>query len=228
MLPPISDAHFQVPVWFDVPAAFMFGLTGALRAMDRDYDIVGVVVLAILTGAGGGLARDLVLSTGPPVLFKNQLIVSALMLAVLVAYFVGHRIRDYKDSFPLLDAAALAIYSVAGTLKGMEVGLPPISCVLVGGVTAMGGALLRDVITGTFPPSLLVPGEYYGLLGVLTSGIFVSLVTLLGWASMPAALVAIAIGFTLRLVASRRKWRTRGLRHRLHGTNPGEEGSPPS
>ena len=49
---------FQLPVWFDLGATFAFALTGALAAIKRGYDVVGLLSLAIVTSLGGGLIRD--------------------------------------------------------------------------------------------------------------------------------------------------------------------------
>ena len=49
---------FDLPILFDLGATFAFALTGALAAIKRNYDIVGVLALALVTGIGGGLIRD--------------------------------------------------------------------------------------------------------------------------------------------------------------------------
>lgn len=41
---------FVLPVRFDLDATFAFALTGALAAIKRHYDIVGVLALALVTG----------------------------------------------------------------------------------------------------------------------------------------------------------------------------------
>jgi len=49
---------FDLPLLFDLGATFAFALTGALAAIKRNYDIVGVLALALVSGIGGGLIRD--------------------------------------------------------------------------------------------------------------------------------------------------------------------------
>ena len=55
---PLPHAQFQLPELFDLGATFAFALTGALAAIKRGYDIVGVFFLALVSGLGGGLIRD--------------------------------------------------------------------------------------------------------------------------------------------------------------------------
>ncbi|HTL66773.1 MAG TPA: TRIC cation channel family protein, partial [Lacunisphaera sp.] len=41
---------FDLPIVFDLGATFAFALTGALAAIKRHYDIVGVLALALVSG----------------------------------------------------------------------------------------------------------------------------------------------------------------------------------
>ena len=45
---------------------FVFAVSGALLAVRKNYDIVGMVVLAEITAIGGGVIRDLVIGAVPP------------------------------------------------------------------------------------------------------------------------------------------------------------------
>ena len=40
---------------------FVFGISGALLAIRRDFDVIGIAILAVITALGGGIVRDLVL-----------------------------------------------------------------------------------------------------------------------------------------------------------------------
>ncbi len=56
--PSMQPGLFALPLWFDLGATFAFALTGALAAIRRGYDIVGVFFLALVSSIGGGLIRD--------------------------------------------------------------------------------------------------------------------------------------------------------------------------
>ena len=49
----------------DLIGVFAFGVSGALKAIRRDYDVVGIAILAVVTALGGGTIRDLVLGDTP-------------------------------------------------------------------------------------------------------------------------------------------------------------------
>ena len=59
----------------------MFALSGALLGIRVRFDIVGVIVLAVITGIGGGIIRDVLIGDIPPASFKDW------------RYFVGARGR---------------------------------------------------------------------------------------------------------------------------------------
>ncbi len=50
----------------DLCGVFVFALSGALAAVFRKLDVVGVVVLGSVAAVGGGLTRDLLLGDVPP------------------------------------------------------------------------------------------------------------------------------------------------------------------
>ena len=58
MRPEFLQAPFQLHIGFDLAATFLFAVTGSLAAIAKRYDLVGVLVLAFVTGLGGALLRD--------------------------------------------------------------------------------------------------------------------------------------------------------------------------
>src|SRR5437764_13620804 len=56
----------RLPIAIDLGATFLFSITGAMVAIRRHYDLIGLFVLALACGLGGGLLRDGVfIQTGP-------------------------------------------------------------------------------------------------------------------------------------------------------------------
>ena len=97
-----------------------------------------------------------------------------------------------------MDALGLGIYAVVGAQKSLDRGLPIGSAILVGAVTAVGGGLLRDVLTREVP-LLFKPGQFYALTAAVGSALFVSLVYWVRIEVQAAALMAIAATFFLRV-----------------------------
>jgi uncharacterized membrane protein YeiH len=118
-----------------------------------------------------------------------------------------HLAKTYGLILSLVDALGLGIYAVVGAQKSLERGLPIGSAILVGAVNAVGGGLLRDVLTREVP-LLFKPGQFYALTAAAGSAAFVSLVV---WGRMDvqqAALMAITTTFLLRVLAIRFDWQS--------------------
>jgi uncharacterized membrane protein YeiH len=112
--------------------------------------------------------------------------------------------------YPLVDALGLGIYAVVGVQKSLNRGLPIGSAILVGAVNAVGGGLLRDVLTREVP-LLFKPGQFYALTAAVGSVVFVLLVVFGRIDVQPGAFVAIGVTFLLRLLAIRFDWQSPSL-----------------
>ncbi len=118
-----------------------------------------------------------------------------------------HLAKTYGLTLSLVDALGLGIYAVVGAQKSLDRGLPIGSAILVGAVNAVGGGLLRDVLTREVP-LLFKPGQFYALAAVVGSALFVSLVYWVRMEVQAAALMAIATTFFLRVFAIRFDWQS--------------------
>lgn len=205
------DRPFQLPIAFDLAATFLFAITGALAAIRKRYDLVGILVLAFVTGLGGALLRDgLFLQQGPPaVVTDNRYLVAVLAGAATGAYFDRH-LRRLSLAFTLADALALGTYAVVGAQKSIALGLPLLTATLVGVVNAVGGGVLREVLVRE-EPLVFKPGEFYALAALAGCAPYVVVVTLLEGPSTLAALGAIGASFVVRMLSVRLGWRTGAL-----------------
>ena len=198
---------FELPLAFDLAAVFVFALTGALAAIRKGYDIVGLFTLGLVTGLGGGILRDaLFLASGPPAAIREPLYLGAALAAGLVGAVVGARIDRFRAAFEMLDAVGLGAYAVVGAQAGLRNGLSGPSSVLLGVVTAVGGGVLRDLLSRE-EPLIFRPGHFYTVAALAGSGLFVGL--LQADVKAPAAGVAGAfLAVLLRMLSLRLDWRT--------------------
>src|SRR5581483_12008889 len=121
----------------DYAAVAVFGATGALAAARRKHDIVTFGFFAAVTGVGGGTLRDLLI--GAPVFWVGRpayLVVC--LLAAVVVWFVGWGLGRQRLLL-WFDAVGMAAYAVVGALKAMSLGVPPLSAVVMGVLTACFG-----------------------------------------------------------------------------------------
>ena len=190
----------------DLSGVFVFALSGGLAAVRHRFDVVGIAALAIATGLGGGMVRDVLLGDGPPVALRDQTyLVAPLVAAGLV--LVGHRVIELLHRPVLVfDAGGLALFCVVGTAKALDRGLGVVAAVLLGVITAVGGGVIRDVLAREVPSVFQPDGALYAVPATL-GAIAVSVAwsrTVFGAA---AAVAIVAVVLVLRLLAMRFDWR---------------------
>ena len=135
----------------DYIGAAVFAVSGALAAGRRRLDLLGVVVLALVTAVGGGTIRDLLLARHPIFWLADQwyLVVIAGAALATVAYT---RWRPApKGSLLVADGLGLALFSMAGAQIAQSRGLPILSCVTLGTVTGVAGGAVRDILCAEIP-----------------------------------------------------------------------------
>jgi uncharacterized membrane protein YeiH len=205
------NSQFELPMYFNLGATFLYALTGALVAIRRHYDIIGLFVLAAVTGLGGGLIRDAVfIENGPPLAVKDERYLYAVIAGCLAAALFSHRMDRLQKCFLLADALGLGAYAVVGVSRSLSVGLPALTAVTVGVVNAAGGGLLRDILVRE-EPLLFKPGQLYVLAALLGAVLFTVLVVRFARPVESSGLLAIGVTFVFRLLAIAFNWTTRSV-----------------
>lgn len=199
---------FDLPIWFDLGATFAFALTGALAAVKRHYDIVGVLALALVSGIGGGLIRDgIFIQQSLTPLLTNPIYLYTVTAATVTGLFFEKHIDRFQRLIAWIDALGLGAYAVFGVQKALNAGFPASAAVLVGLVNAIGGGLLRDVLTRE-EPLVFKPGQFYLLTALVGAVTFICVGVYLRTTATQAALIAVAVTFLFRSVTIAFNWRT--------------------
>ena len=188
----------------DLAGTFVFALSGALKAARHELDWLGVVVLATLTGVGGGMLRDVLLGDTPPAVFRDERFFVACLVGAALVIAAAPTVAARWNRVMLADAVGLGLFAALGAAKGAAHGLGPIGVVLMGALTAVGGGVIRDVLVGE-RPAVLDRG-FYATAAVLGSAALAGL-TALGVPDAPALLAAALVCTGLRLVAMARRAR---------------------
>ena len=55
----------------DMIGTVAFAFSGAMTAIRKEMDILGVMILGMITAVGGGIIRDMILGTLPPQAFQE-------------------------------------------------------------------------------------------------------------------------------------------------------------
>jgi uncharacterized membrane protein YeiH len=61
----VIAAVLDPPLWIELPAVIVGALAGALFAQRRGLDVIGILALALVSGLGGGMIRDILLARVP-------------------------------------------------------------------------------------------------------------------------------------------------------------------
>ena len=185
---------------------FVFAISGALLATHKNYDIVGMVVLAGITAIGGGVIRDLVIGAVPPVAFTDVSYFWIPLVATALTFFAHVQMNRINAAVLVFDAAGLAVFCISGTAKALAHGLAPVPAIALGVLTAVGGGIMRDVLAHEEPSVLRAESELYALPAFLGSAIVVVIPHLPINSSLAAGFTAVFV-FALRLLALRYGWK---------------------
>lgn len=190
-------------VTLDLVGIFVFAVTGALVAVRKNLDIFAALVLAGVTGLGGGFIRDVLIDATPPAALTDWRYLLAPVAAGLLTFAFHPAIGRLERVVTVFDAVGLALFCVTGALKAVEYGLGPVPAALMGMVTGIGGGMMRDVLAGNVP--VVFEGNLYAIPAL--SGAVVAV--LLDRTDLPVVVVA-AAGFSTclawRLLALVRGW----------------------
>jgi uncharacterized membrane protein YeiH len=211
MSAPLIVRTVALPIAIDVGATILFSITGAMVAIRRHYDLMGVFVLALACGLGGGLLRDgLFIQAGPPVAMRDGSYMVAVIAGCMVAILFFQHVERLSKPFLIFDALGTAAYGVVGASKSFEAGLAIPTCIFVGVVNAVGSGLIRDVLVRE-EPLLFKPGQFYVIASVLGVAGFALLAFVFHAPLVPSAILAIAITFVFRILAILFDWKTRSV-----------------
>jgi uncharacterized membrane protein YeiH len=142
--------------WITLLAVVVSSASGVLKAGFKQFDLFGVIIIAIATGLGGGSLRDMLLDR--EVFWIREQIYFIASLGSAVAIFIFARLVVVQPKvFLVADAAGLATFGIAGTLVSLMVGAPPLVASFMGVMTGTMGGIFRDVLCGEPPVVFLSP-----------------------------------------------------------------------
>jgi uncharacterized membrane protein YeiH len=158
--------------WITLLAVIVSSASGVLKAGFKQFDLFGVIIIAITTGLGGGSLRDLLLDRDVFWIQDQMFFIASLGSAITI--FIAARIIAVPPKFFLVaDAAGLATFGVAGTLVSLMAGAPPLLASFLGVMTGTMGGIFRDVLCGE--PPVVFHSPLYATVSWAGSLIFISL-----------------------------------------------------
>ncbi|MEG1049432.1 MAG: trimeric intracellular cation channel family protein [Oscillospiraceae bacterium] len=192
----------------EVIGTVTFAFAGAFVAIDNDLDMFGIICMAVVTATGGGMARDIILGSTPPMMFRNPVyvimaLVSAFLTVAIYKPLVKSKFKDsILDIINSLDAVGLAIFTIVGMNIAIDIGFEQNGFLVcfVGVLSAVGGGLIRDVMVSKTP--VILQKEVYATASVVGSVIY--FVGLNYIPSIPCSALAMCVIFALRMWSLRK------------------------
>ena len=132
-------------------AIFCSGLMGGLCAVKKNYDLFAMIITAWLTALGGGIIRDVMLGSLPPVGIADKGFVITALASGLAVAVIHPEVDKLKWSMLTIDALSVGLFAVNGTSKAMIMGTSGMTGVFMGMFTALGGGLVRDMLLNDVP-----------------------------------------------------------------------------
>ncbi|ATJ81489.1 trimeric intracellular cation channel family protein [Halomonas beimenensis] len=189
--------------WLDMAGVIVFALSGVILACRSRMDPFGMLVLAAVTGIGGGTLRDLVLGVRPVFWVSDPAYLWVILATVGLSVLGFHYIHRLSRVFlPVADAFGLALFTVIGTHKALTLAAPGVVAVLMGLLTGVAGGMIRDVLARRVP--MVLRQEIYATASIAGGVAFVGLDAL---GAPFGATVAAALATTLGLRLAAIHWR---------------------
>jgi uncharacterized membrane protein YeiH len=153
-------------MWLEYLGLFAFAASGAFVAIEEEFDLFGIYLLATITAIGGGVLRDMVTDVGIPVFFSNYKAIPFILLGATVPILLKGRLK-HKTLFVTIDAIGLSAFFVSAGLKAIEQDYSLMLFLFAASITGVGGGVLRDIITNRKPE--IFKHDIYCVAGILGS-----------------------------------------------------------
>ena len=156
--------ELQLSLLFFVEAVgtIAFASSGAMVAIKKQLDLLGVIVLGVTTAVGGGMLRDIIIGNVPPNLFKDPVYVLLAFITVMILFVIvrcnqkilaSRSIEMYEKVMNIFDAVGLGAFTVVGIDTAVLAGYGRYHFLIIflGVITGVGGGVLRDIMAGNMP-----------------------------------------------------------------------------
>ncbi len=186
----------------DILGTLAFAISGAEKAIRHQLDWLGLIVLATVTGIGGGILRDVMLGSTPPLAFTNPIYIPVCIAGAFLYLTARRRIRRVKNIILTVDALGLGFFTAVGASKAAEADAGALAIVLFAAITAAGGGLIRDLLVSEIPQ--ILKSDFYAAAALAGGLVYL----LLGYIEIDYTLRILcttAFTFILRLYAMRTK-----------------------
>lgn len=163
---------FQFPTFIQILefiGTFAFAISGIRLASAKQFDWFGAYVAGVAVAIGGGTMRDLLLGVTPFWMTNPIYFICSGLALIWVILFRKHLIHMHNTFF-LFDSIGLALFTVVGISKTIDLGYPFWVAIIMGTMTGSAGGVLRDMFINEIP--LIFRKEIYAMASVIGGVIY--------------------------------------------------------
>ena len=198
----------------EVVGTISFAVSGAFVAIKAKFDVFGVLVIGCITAVGGGIMRDILIGNFPPMIFSKMYLLLIACASAMLVFLISYNQRKKFDGIRgkiehinnIFDAIGLAAFTAMGTELAFTYGFSSnvfLSLVL-GVLPAVGGGLLRDILTET--PPYIFTKHVYAVAALVGSALYYVMRLFMENTIFPGALTILFI-IGIRMLATKYHWK---------------------
>lgn len=198
------EVPFMILTILSAVGSVAFAVSGALVAMEEDYDIFGILVLGFITAFAGGMIRNLIV--GLPVAavwHQTGSFLAALVALGITLVIPGRWVKRGWKLMVYFDALGLSTFAVEGALYAERIHVSVGTVMVAAAMTGTGGGVIRDLLAQRKP--MILRSDTYAIWTLLAGAVIG-----LRWVNPQVAwqVYAVLAGtFALRVLSILFNWR---------------------
>lgn len=193
----LGEEMVPIPIAFEMVAVIVAAASGVLAARENKLDLIGAIGLAVLVSLGGGLTRDVILQEHNVYILQQPLALPVSIGTAAAVFAFPWMVEKPDRLISVLDIFAVGLFAVMGADKTMAYGYPPITCVMMGFITAVGGGMLRDICLARVP-YIFRRSNLYAMAAIAGAITYMVLIESLGMWNIAAAFISVALTMFIR------------------------------
>ena len=148
---PAKVYRMTIQYVLEIIGTFAFAISGALSPEGKYQDWLGATFTGFITAIGGGTLRDVLLGSYPLVWISDINILFTIFIAIIFTYALYPYLLRLKKTLLLFDTFGIALFTLVGTEKALQLDVPAVIAVIMGVFSAVMGGVIRDTITNETP-----------------------------------------------------------------------------
>jgi uncharacterized membrane protein YeiH len=154
----------------EIAGTASFSIAGAFAAMEKKLDLFGIFIIAFVAAMGGGTLRDVLIGELPVNWMLDLSSGLVVLLSTISAIMFTRILLNYHSILLLFDSIGLGFFTVAGIQTGVALEFTPVTCVVLGTITACFGGVIRDISLNNIP--LIFEKEIYATACIVGGTLF--------------------------------------------------------